>query len=517
MARIPLQFVRIQIMMGKRDKFTCFAKNQSLSTGIVVVKDGAIVAQAPDIVYLQDTNGDDKYDKRIILRKGFGTWDTHAGPSNLIYGVDNKIWGAVGYSGVDYYQSGKKKHFLNGIFCMDRDGGNFTPVGQYNNNTWGLGHSEDFELFGSTANNNHCCYTGIPLEYYHYITNDKVRNKALSTKFVQAHYKLEHISKSPLQQVDVRGGFTAASGANFYTARRFPKKYWNQMFVSEPTAHIVHFAKIVRDGAGFKEAKAGNLFASADTWCAPVYSATGPDGNFWVADWYNPVIQHNPDRRGMKGQVWNNIKGKGNAHKNALRDYSHGRIFVIRYGKDKDGIKKINPNNKYDLLKGLQSSNMFWRLTAQRLIVENNRLDLVPDLIDLIKHTSADELDINGAAIHSLWTLHGLGAHTSSEGMQVLANALGDFSASVRKAAVSVLPKTNKASRLLISSGVLEDEDSTVRRQAILTASKMPKSQALDKAVKASWQYNKQDQWLRAAHTVYEKKIPKPKPKKATF
>ena len=39
----------------------------------------------------------------------------------------------------------------------------------------------------------------------------------------------------PLQQVDVRGGYTAAAGANFYTAENYPVEYQNQMYVNEPT------------------------------------------------------------------------------------------------------------------------------------------------------------------------------------------------------------------------------------------------------------------------------------------
>ena len=66
-----------------------------------------------------------------------------------------------------------------------------------------------------------------------------------------------------------------------------------------------------RDGAIFKE-KDGpgeNLLASSDDWVAPVFADIGPDENIWVADWYNPVIQHNPDRRGMRNQVWNANRG----------------------------------------------------------------------------------------------------------------------------------------------------------------------------------------------------------------
>ena len=63
-------------------------------------------------------------------------------------------------------------------------------------------------------------------------------------------------------------------------------------------------------GAGYKEVDGGNIFGSTDSWTAPVYTETGPDGNLWVADWYNPVIQHNPDKRGMENQIWNARLGR---------------------------------------------------------------------------------------------------------------------------------------------------------------------------------------------------------------
>ena len=42
-------------------------------------------------VFLKDTDGDDKADVRKVLFTGWGTGDTHAGPSNLRYGFDNWI------------------------------------------------------------------------------------------------------------------------------------------------------------------------------------------------------------------------------------------------------------------------------------------------------------------------------------------------------------------------------------------------------------------------------------------
>lgn len=114
---------------GRADKFTDFATEQSLSTGITVVKGGVIVSQAPEMVFLEDTDGDDKMDKRTVLFEGFGTWDTHAGPSSLRYGPDNWIWGSVGYSGFEQEFNGELVKFTRGVYRFTKDGRSFEPVG----------------------------------------------------------------------------------------------------------------------------------------------------------------------------------------------------------------------------------------------------------------------------------------------------------------------------------------------------------------------------------------------------
>jgi putative membrane-bound dehydrogenase-like protein len=76
---------------GKADKFTKFADGLSIPTGMVFANGGLIVSQAPHMLFLKDTNGDDVADEKKILFSGFGTFDTHAGPSNLHYGFDNWI------------------------------------------------------------------------------------------------------------------------------------------------------------------------------------------------------------------------------------------------------------------------------------------------------------------------------------------------------------------------------------------------------------------------------------------
>ena len=72
---------------GKADKVSLFADNLSIPTSLCYVNGGLIVAQAPDMLFLKDTDGDGKADERKVLFTGFGTYDTHAGPSNLRYGL----------------------------------------------------------------------------------------------------------------------------------------------------------------------------------------------------------------------------------------------------------------------------------------------------------------------------------------------------------------------------------------------------------------------------------------------
>ena len=77
-----------------------------------------MVAQAPEIAFLSDNDGDDKMDGREVLVSGFGIWDTHAGPANLKWGPDNMIWGSVGYSGFEREQGGEKMTFSMGRFNL---------------------------------------------------------------------------------------------------------------------------------------------------------------------------------------------------------------------------------------------------------------------------------------------------------------------------------------------------------------------------------------------------------------
>jgi putative membrane-bound dehydrogenase-like protein len=458
---------------GIADKFTIFADNLNLPTSLVFSNGGILVAQAPDILFLKDTDGDDKADIRNSIMTGWGTFDTHAVVSNLKYGFDNKIWATVGYSGFEGEVNGVPTKFKQGIIRFNPDGSDLELVSKTSNNTWGLGFSENFDVFASTANNTHSVYMGIPNSY---LKDKKGLNKNGSAK-IDGHYAMHPISQK-VRQVDVFGGFTATAGHNLYTARDFPEEYWNRIaFVCEPTGRLIHNAILEPDGSDFVEKDGWNLTASNDNWFGPVHAEVGPDGAVWIADWYNFIIQHNPTPPGFEN-------GPGNAHINPLRDKKHGRIYRIEYkGAEEFKTKSLSIDKPKVLLEALQSDNLFWRLAAQRLLVEGGHKELTPQLLELVADISVDPIGINGPAINALWTLQGLKLINSGEEkvFKGVVAALKHPSAGVRKAAIQVLPVSNLTDEIILSSCILEDSNAQTQLSAFLKVSEIPFSKTIGK------------------------------------
>jgi len=453
---------------GKADKITVFAEGLNIPTSMVYVNGGLLISMAPDFIFLKDTDGDDKADIRETIITGWGKSDTHAGPSNLKYGFDNKIWGVLGYSGFNGEMNGKPMSFSQGVYRFSLDGTNLEFLGNTSNNTWGLGFTEDFNTFISTANGQHSAYLAMPNKFVKRPLNGGSVN---AVHGIDSHYDMPHLTPF-LRQVDWHGSYTAAAGHNFYTARNFPKAYWNRIaFVAEPTGRVLHNAIIEPNGSGFKEKNGFNILASSDEWFSPVHAEVGPDGAVWIADWYNFIIQHNPTPKGFEN-------GNGNAYINPLRDSKHGRIYRLVYKGGDYNTMAIDPTNNKDLISGLKSDNMFWRMTAQRLIVENHNTTIIEDLIQLIADPSEDEIGLNSPAVHALWALHGLGAldGNNAMAMDVATKALKHPAAGVRKNAIRVLPKSEAVLQAILDNDLINDEDLNTRKEALLAIAEMPAS-----------------------------------------
>ncbi|MBX2874637.1 MAG: ThuA domain-containing protein [Saprospiraceae bacterium] len=480
---------------GKADKFTVFAEGLSVPTSMVFSNGGVIVSQAPHFLFLKDTDGDDKADVKEVIMKGWGTYDTHAGPSNLQYGFDNQIWGVVGYSAFDGVVGKDTLKFGQAVYRFQPDGRSMELMGTTSNNTWGLGFSETFDVFASTANNTHSAYLGIP----HSQLADAEGLYSRGLKKIDGHYAFHPITKN-FRQVDVFGGFTAAAGHQLYTARSYPKEYWNRIaLVCEPTGHLLHKAILEKDGAGFKEKDGWNLLASADEWVSPVHAAVGPDGAVWILDWYNFIIQHNPTPTGFEN-------GPGNAHINPLRDKQHGRIYRLVYRAAKEvAAPHLDADDPSTSVAALHHPNMLWRMHAQRLLVERGLPDVEEQLHAIVADQSVDEIGLNSPAVHALWAMHGLGLVSDSnpKSLAVVYQALSHPAAGVRKAAVMCLPKTAQNLEKLREAESFDDPDPHTRLAAVNWLFDLPTSEEVGEILYLLSEDEDvgQDDWL--ARSVY--------------
>ncbi len=483
---------------GVCDKVTQFADKLSIPTSLLRYAGGIIVHQAPHTLFLKDTNGDGKADLRQILFTGWGTGDTHAGPSNLRYGFDNWIYGMVGYSAFNGEVAGERLNFRQGLyrFKLEREANDahklkatkFEFLRSTSNNSWGVGFSEEGLLFGSTANGCSNVFMPIPNRYY-----ERVRglNPSVLPNIAEDNH-IEPITDK-VRQVDWHNGFTAAAGHEIYTARVYPREYWNRVaFVSEPTGHLTAAMVLRPDGSSFRAKYGWNLLASDDEWSAPIDAQVGPDGHVWVIDWYNFIVQHNPTPPGFR-------TGRGNAYETDLRDKKHGRIYRVVYkgnqgsGARGQGSEKA-PNLKNakpeELVAALKHPTMTWRLHAQRLLVERSRMlrDVAESLIKLVEDNKCDENGLNAGAVHALWTLDGLEVfrHAISQSEESIywkatrferlsAAALVDnASPAVRGAAIQTLSKSdelNQKTAERIQTLAVSDADPQVRLAAVLALS----------------------------------------------
>lgn len=467
---------------GKADKFTVFANGLNIPTGLVFSNGGLIVSQPPRFLFLKDTDGDDVADVREEVMTGWGIGDTHAQAGNLHYGYDNWLHGSVGYSGFEGEVGGKTQSFKMGTYRFKPDGSAIEFLHQFTNNTWAQSQNAAGDNFGGTANGAPLFFGGIPQ------TVVPSGMRAMTAKKIN-RVDLAHAITPNFRQVDVMGGYTAAAGSAFIESDQLPARLQGKAMVCEPTMKLISLMDVRPNGAGYTAHDAMNILASTDEWTSPVYAEVGPDGAIWIADWQNFIIQHNPtpsvDRGGFDAKT-----GVGGAHENPLRDHQRGRIYRIVWDRA-EGEKptSLAGGDTAALIKALGSGIQHRRLTAQRLLVEQKSAEIAPGLTSLV---TANDGSI--AAIHALWTLHGLGALDEA----TLRTALLAKDARLRRNAIRALGSDDASAALYFGAGVVSDPDMTTRLAAFVklaTFSTTPEIQTLVKQLSLDLAVQK-DEWL---------------------
>ncbi len=450
---------------GRADTRTVYAEGLSVPTSLVHGPDGLIVAQAPQMLLLPDRDGDDRADARIELFRGWGTGDTHAGPSNLRYGVDGWIWGTVGYAGFGGEVGGVQHRFGSGIYRFRPDGTELEALRATTNNTWGLGLSEEGLVFASTANGNASVHLGIPNRVY-----EGLRGWSPGPLQTIAETQRFHPVTDGVRQVDFHGQFTAGAGHALYTARAFPQRYWNRAaFVNGPTGHLVGQLFLEPDGSHFVARDGWSLFASRDEWCAPISAEVGPDGCVWILDWYNYIVQHNPTPRGFDN-------GPGNAYVTPLRDKTHGRIW--RVVPDAGGTPAPPLDTLEDRVAALEDGNQLWRLAAQRGLATEPSPERDALLLASLRDARTDALGLVPGALHAahllLGSFAGASARAEAEALETLRRHAAGPHAVLRRLACELGPRDRGLADLVLGQGLLRDPDAKVRLAALLALAEVP-------------------------------------------
>jgi hypothetical protein len=242
-----------------------------------------------------------------------------------------------------------------------------------------------------------------------------------------------------------------------------------------------------------------NIFSSSDAWVAPLKVRTGPDGALWVLDWYNYLFLVNPA-----------TPATNSAWRNALREKTRVRIYRIVPA---DGSTQPVPNlsnaSVSQLVAALGHPNMFWRTTAQRLLLNRSyttveRNDLLDTLqkILLTDRTVDSTYGTSPKVLHAMWVVAGMKQYTFTANPtrwdSTFKNLLLHPAWTVRRNAVLAMPANQTTSNSIVAQCAVNDVHAHVRIQALATliANPAPSTAATMVAT-----YHNTDSYSTAAYT----------------
>jgi putative membrane-bound dehydrogenase-like protein len=447
-----------------------FADGFHFPTGVMPWKDGILVAAAPDIFYLVDTDGDRRADKRQVLLSGFNPFNPQLRVNGLLYGIDNWIYGAypkVGPSRRNPEQFGKPGgplYFpdhpevppvdiaqLGTDFRFRPDQLKIEPAA--GNSQYGNSFNERFHRFG-LWNNNHVRHMVIESKY---LERNPYQSVASAMQFPSNHENqsiVYPITELPIYIHESQVGmFTSACGNTVYSGGNFPASYDHSYFVCEPVHNLVHCDLLTPDGATYvaqRSVAKAEFLASTDSWFKPVFTTVGPDGSLYVVDYYRKYVEH-PD------YVPEGMEGKFDLRAGA----GQGRIYRVLHSSSKAVPKpRLKDASSVELVGQLSNSNLWWRTTAQRLLIERQDASVASQLEVMARQAATAP----GRA-HALWTLEGLGRLRAG---LVLA-ALEDDGPLVREQAIRLSEKVTSAKVRQKLLEMTADPDDRVLFQLVCT------------------------------------------------
>ncbi|MCZ2341636.1 MAG: HEAT repeat domain-containing protein [Bacteroidales bacterium] len=280
---------------GVADKSTVFYDKLHCPTGFEFFNGGVIVTDQPRMLFLKDTNGDDKADLVVHLLDGWATDDTHHS------------------AGAFEWSPGGKLHILEGIATSTTLETPWGPHRSYGTGGCYVLDPRTFRVtqFALPGMYNMWCYVydgwgqGI-------VGDGTTANQTWDVPLSGAQFR----GRKGLNFI-LPGGVRPNVGNEWLVSRNLPDDLQRQFTY----ACVINLNGLTRyeihdDGAGYMGKRQSDLVKSPDKHFRPADPQIGPDGALYFADWANPLIGHmqysqrDPNRDHVSGRVYR-LVGKG--------------------------------------------------------------------------------------------------------------------------------------------------------------------------------------------------------------
>ncbi|HEX6071187.1 MAG TPA: hypothetical protein VFZ18_15240, partial [Longimicrobiaceae bacterium] len=441
---------------GLMDERTVFMDSLMLPRAVEVLEHGVLVAATPNLWLARDTDGDLRADSVELLRDDYGTTESNPehNANGLVWGIDNWIKNA-NFAGEFRLRNGEFE--FRETPSQGQWGVSMDDYGRlYRNSNEDPLRADLIPAHYAERNPNQASLSGV----YERLTSNMPVFPARPTPAVNRGYR-----PGTLRDDSTLNMFTAAGSPTAYVGDRLPEDLRNDVFVTESAGNLVARFEVEEDAAGTVSARRAvegtDFMSSTDQRFRPVNLASAPDGTLYVVDMYRGIIQH---RAYITGYLEEQIKARQMEQPIGL-----GRIYRIVHESMEPGDRpRLSSRTPAQLVELLSHPNGWWRITAQRLLVERQDRSVAPALRDVARSSGDDR-----ARLHALWTLEGLGEADPA----TLAAAISDESPHVRAAAVRIAePLLAQGDATLRSAALrlIDDPAAHVRRQVAASLGELP-------------------------------------------
>lgn len=357
---------------GKADKFTVFANDLNIPSGIALGRGGAFVVNAPDLLFLEDLNGDGVADRSEVLLTGFGREDVHEVPNSLTWGPDGWLYGLNGVFNPSLIKHMRREYrFTCALWRYHPVTKNFEVFCEGTSNPWGLDYDHNGNFFVSACVIDHLWYLTQSGYYQRQAGAYPPQTWAIGSIVAHRHFK------------------AAYCGLCYYDADSYPEEFRGNLLMGNIHESAINRETLKRSGASYQANPKPNLLDAKDAWFMPVAQKAGPDGSVYIADWYDRYHCYQDAQRDPAGI-----------------DVGKGRVWRVVYDDTKwpqpFDLERISNAR---LLETLSHANVWWRREAQRILTERDQAEVKPELERL---ALSDQASGPGPR-HALWTRISMG------------------------------------------------------------------------------------------------------------